>query len=642
MPQGRQYVEVSCPRSGHSTLAAGAQRGLGEFKGIHSTMPSKKVTIHLITEDTDERSKEMAISDDIENLTELCDEASKILGVPVDEVFEKYEGEYKIIAHLDEIFPDDDLYFEETISPAKFEYLSPEFMERLRRKLVQTRGRKKQLLPDEQIFKQPEDPGMTENERKQLLKLAKKKCQRWESIRLDMMDMGYPRRSKLYLQRWWRWMERSRLSRKRKRAQQEEDQSADSGNEDDRNQIPRMRGKSDYGDEEFTDQSSDDDYDVSRPDITVQSVQSVTLTKHGHKYTGGWKFICDKQHRHRPTDCRCIMHGRGKLQYARGGGFYDGEFHNHKKHGFGVEVDKNGKYEGHFKMGVWDGEGGWIGKTGESFKGKFHEGYYCCGRLVYEDGRTFTGKFVARTNLPLDGTMTFKQPNIYGYVKYKGELRGGSIFSGQGTLTIASGKSIKGVFVDGRIDASKEVEIHWGKPRDGLQDPYSSSLHSELSKKSGWEVEIGLGCTFQGDIDPEMLLPHGKGIFRSATTLLYQGTFERGRPRYGVIKWYKLVTHKHPLKPSENIFAREYQGPVNDYFVPSGRGLLVFNDDSVYEGDLVGGKMCGEGVYSREDGKKIIPCVGEFVDGRLVNQIPCESFEIPNEFQAANAQREWE
>lgn len=76
------------------------------------------------------------------------------------------------------------------------------------------------------------------------------------------------------------------------------------------------------------------------------------------------------------------------------GEIYDGEFHNHKPHGDGTFLYFDGsEYTGNWNMGKWHGKGTLKYPDGSTFEGEFSNGSRLQGKLKFECGIVYNGKF---------------------------------------------------------------------------------------------------------------------------------------------------------------------------------------------------------------------------------------------------------
>ncbi|MCF0114660.1 MAG: hypothetical protein HUJ56_04850, partial [Erysipelotrichaceae bacterium] len=90
-------------------------------------------------------------------------------------------------------------------------------------------------------------------------------------------------------------------------------------------------------------------------------------------------------------------HGQGKFIGANGTAYYEGDFKDGKRSGYGTgtETSTDGnKYEGEFRNGLWHGKGTITYANGSMYEGQLkyrqRDGY---GIMIYEDGTTYEGSW---------------------------------------------------------------------------------------------------------------------------------------------------------------------------------------------------------------------------------------------------------
>ncbi len=162
-------------------------------------------------------------------------------------------------------------------------------------------------------------------------------------------------------------------------------------------------------------------------------------------------------------DC---VNGIGTYAYSDGSK-YEGQFNQHKRHGWGKFYYSNGdKYVGDFNHNFEEGFGTIYYQNGKLARGSWFKGEYLGDKLVSKgqnngciegDCLSGKGKFIYQ-----DGTMTYEGtfhdglPNgvgkcVYGNGEiYEGEWKNGG-FNGKGTLHLNDGTKISGLWLNGTL-----------------------------------------------------------------------------------------------------------------------------------------------------------------------------------------------
>ena len=125
--------------------------------------------------------------------------------------------------------------------------------------------------------------------------------------------------------------------------------------------------------------------------------------------------------------------------------YYKGEFHNDKKHGWGIlEFNDGQKYEGSFIENKIMGYGKYYWTNGHKYIGDLNDGKMeGKGLYIWSDGNEYEGEY--KNNLKEgEGEFRWKNGN-----KYKGNFNNG-VPNGKGIITV-DGISINVIFEDGKL-----------------------------------------------------------------------------------------------------------------------------------------------------------------------------------------------
>ena len=173
------------------------------------------------------------------------------------------------------------------------------------------------------------------------------------------------------------------------------------------------------------------------------------------------------------------------ILYYNNGDYYEGEFQNGKKEGFGIIIYKNGtRYEGIFKNNKHNGYGKLIQLDGEVFIGDWKEGkingkgvrYHSNGdryigsyinnirngegHYIFSNGDSYEGNW-DNGKANGKGKFTFKNGNVY-----EGEFKDNIIF-GKGKFTMNNGDVYIGVFKNGLINGKGSYKNNKGEKYNG-------------------------------------------------------------------------------------------------------------------------------------------------------------------------------
>ena len=215
------------------------------------------------------------------------------------------------------------------------------------------------------------------------------------------------------------------------------------------------------------------------------------ILKNGDVYEGGW----DWDH----------FNGFGKYSWSDGS-FYQGDWHASEKNGKGIySIFNKSRYEGDFRNDMFEGNGMLMWQNGNKYIGKF--------RLGVKDGR---------------GTFLWYD-NSY----YRGHYKSGK-YSGKGELVMSDGTKYVGNFTNGKYQGIGILE------------------------KSD-------GNVYLGDFDNGVM--HGIGILKWKNGTKYKGNYQNG--------------------------------------LMEGKGQLIWPTGDKYTGDFEANKMHGFGVLEKTNGTKL-------------------------------------
>ncbi len=136
--------------------------------------------------------------------------------------------------------------------------------------------------------------------------------------------------------------------------------------------------------------------------------------------------------------------------------------------------------------------------------------------------------------------------------------------------------------------------------------PWARKILAEISSNSDVEsitsITYACGALYQGPVD-EDFQPHGRGTLLLQNSTIYQGLFKKGSPQEGRIQYPNRIT---------------YEGGVDESLKPHGKGFFVFQDRISYGGELQNGSMSGYGEFRNELGFTIS---GRWVRDSLIANI---------------------
>ena len=139
-----------------------------------------------------------------------------------------------------------------------------------------------------------------------------------------------------------------------------------------------------------------------------------------------------------------VRDGNAKLEWSNGD-YYEGEFRNGLRHGFGVMIEMKGKrkYEGNWSMSQRNGRGAETFPNGDIYNGEFADDLFNGqGELVTRGGR-YKGSFKDGLRNGF-GTMQFSKDNA----RYEGNWLKGR-FDGKGMYIWPDGRKYDGMWING-------------------------------------------------------------------------------------------------------------------------------------------------------------------------------------------------
>lgn len=266
-------------------------------------------------------------------------------------------------------------------------------------------------------------------------------------------------------------------------------------------------------------------------------------------------------------------------------------FKNLKMNGEAVVFYSNGnRYEGELKDNFRHGYGKFYFANGDEYEGEFSEGYHHGkGIMIYNNG-----------------------------VKYDGEFEGGS-FHGSGVYYLSNGDRY-------------ECEFQNGSP-NGYGSFYQKSGNYYEGNFKDWDYS-GMGNRFflcggsySGEFEKGYFNGKGELLFNDGSS--YVGEFSegffsengvftlKGKEKYDIIACDRRlygIGFSHEDEELFYIFDNDREGF-------SGRGKIYFSASSVYDGEILEGKMNGLGELVYSDNYKMVGSfsMGSLKDGKMYN-----------------------
>ena len=315
--------------------------------------------------------------------------------------------------------------------------------------------------------------------------------------------------------------------------------------------------------------------------------QGTYYYSNGNKYIGQWAN--DKKN------------GKG-VMYFQNGCAYDGEWKDDKREGYGTETYKWGYYEGHFKDDDWYGWGKEIHKNGVIFEG-YYKGYdtgFDVTRTM--NGKTTRGKIENKIFTPTEetGYATYEYDNG----SYEGNLKNGRRH-GYGPSRWDNGDVYDGEWVEDKKEGLAVYTAKWGKYEGLYKNDARHGWGKETSKEGAvyegfWDgsstctdvIKTLDGVVTKGKIVDGKFVPNAAGRAENISTVKYgNGEYEGDmvgskRHGYGMYRWDSGAW---------------YEGNwVDD--LRKGFGKFFWTDGSKSEGHWDNDQMNGYGVYYSANG----------------------------------------
>lgn len=295
-----------------------------------------------------------------------------------------------------------------------------------------------------------------------------------------------------------------------------------------------------------------------------------------------------------------VPHGKGKLTFKNGTGYYEGDFANGKFHGIGefFIIDLI------HAVGIWEEQKFLEGRV--VYSGEWL--YYCdC-----EPGTVYEGGF---DNFFIEGKGKIIYPN--------GEIYEGAIFEGKrhgkGKLTLSDGTVIEGTWIYGSKTHEYTDEDYenaggdavFGEQRNDYDDTISEdeinsifgtckapeeSIILEEKRMEKFEYNDGI---YEGEAVEK--IPNGKGIITFKDGSRYEGIFING----------VLTGQVKCTLDNGDVYEGEFEKDE-----PNGYGKMISTDGYIYEGTFLDGNFHGRGKLTHNDGYVIdgIWVDNEFID----------------------------
>jgi len=296
------------------------------------------------------------------------------------------------------------------------------------------------------------------------------------------------------------------------------------------------------------------------------------------------------------TFCSGFRDGVGKMTYYSMQEaeliVFEGDFEKDQRHGYGTLIGSDGnEYHGHWEFGMQT-YGTFSGKNGEKYLG------YWKGGKIDKKG-IFQDKFG---------------------VVYKGQLNE-SRKTGQGVL-IQGDTIIKGEFNNNKINKKGTIktkefeytgEILQDKPhgygiRKMNNNIYEGMWVNGLEEGKG-TLDLVNKDRYVGEFKGGFI--EGLGVYTTSNGEIYDGHFIKGKK-----EGEGSIQYSTQMKEEYITYKGSWKGDL-----PHGKGRFVYNNGSVYEGEVNYGKITGFGhmilkEMMIDDGSTKV-YTGEFIDGRF-------------------------
>lgn len=314
------------------------------------------------------------------------------------------------------------------------------------------------------------------------------------------------------------------------------------------------------------------------------------------------------------------MDGRGKYTYKGGKSYFDGEWKNGRRHGFGKAVMEDGTiYTGEFrdgkrhgrgkktwpdgrvfigdwKFGMYDGEGKYTNAEGDTYRGSFKDDKkHGMGSIIYSDGRVWRGEW-------FDGekkreVLAISNPTPLEDIPRHNSERQNSSGS---ILCMSDEAEIP------RVSSAQRLESH-------TFDDSASFISQHTVKvitKDGSSIKIyDNGDKYNGMLKSNKA--HGEGTMHYGDGDVYSGSWCEGK--------------RHGFGKFEYANGSTYEGEWSDGQY-NGQGKYCDTNGSVYEGGFKNYKKHGRGRIIFPDGKS---SDGVWECGEKVSDHPVGSLNAP-------------
>lgn len=298
---------------------------------------------------------------------------------------------------------------------------------------------------------------------------------------------------------------------------------------------------------------------------------------------------------------------------------YIGEALGNRPHGYGTCFYTNGnKYEGHYAMGVINGEGTFTYKSGDVWHGEWKEGNAWNGSGTYKvienkmsfcyegtlkngkldgEGKKYTNDKLTREGFFVDGLLNGNGVayNPDGTV-CSGEFKNGYPYNAEGTYVLKSLTNVKytGKWINGQ-PAGEGTAVH-------AEDTYTGIFSGELTGENiTWLRENAL--IYQGNLVNGRAEGNGRQYNKDGS-VLYEGSFKNSNhDGYGILYYSDDVRLRY-----EGEFKEGHAEGMGTLFYPEGTWSGEFKCDKSWNGN-------GIIVYRDENGK----ATGKFFNGIMTN-----------------------
>lgn len=328
------------------------------------------------------------------------------------------------------------------------------------------------------------------------------------------------------------------------------------------------------------------------------------------KYVGSWK---DDEYS-----------GKGKLTLTDWSSnaeleSYDGEWLNGKRNGQGTTKKNGYKWEGEWKDDVMDGKGTLSNiNNGESYVGNWFRGRkHGKGTYKWRSGSQYEGDWNL-DNMEGKGIYTSKDGDKYEGEYYNDKKHGKGIFS------FANGDKYAGDFLD---DWKAGTGIYTWTNRDEYNGEWVKDQRTGYGKYTFQDGRVYLGQFIDGEFQ-------GRGKM----------AYPDGKIEDGIWAANKFIRLANPIKKIKYLNGDFYEGEAVDNledgegklkFVKEGKGKMVFQNGTIYDGEWHNNNFHGQGKLTYlngdvHDGKfennemvyGVVKTVTTYYKGALKNNLP--------------------